>query len=88
MALSEGFPKFFSYGKENAKKVLSVARPYGHTSLARRTCLIIALAAAERFGEKFLPVGSTVSQRVHKDPLLLLLSALCTSLASRQGLIG
>ena len=30
----------------------------------------------------------TVSQRVHKDPRLLLLSELCTSLAICQGLIG
>ena len=28
--------------------------------------MLVALAAAERFGEKFVSVGSTVSQRVHK----------------------
>ena len=48
--------------------------------------MLVALAAAERFGEKFVSVCSTVSQRVHKDSPLLLLSALCTSFAFWQGL--
>ena len=38
------------------------------------------LVVAEQFGENFVPVCSTTSQRVHKGPPLLLLSALYTSL--------
>ena len=46
--------------------------------------VLVALAAAERFGEKFVSVCSSVSQHVNQDPPLLLLSALCTSLAFRR----
>ena len=50
--------------------------------------MLVALAADERFGEKFVSVCSAVYQRVHKDSPLLLLSALCTSLAFCQVLIA
>ena len=50
--------------------------------------MLVALAAAERFGEKFVSVCAAVSQRVHKDSPPLFLSALCSSLASRQAYLA